>query len=453
MKVASSYILDAEISVSRNAKSADYQINDHELYENKYLPINLNNLKFIERNKNERLVKALYQDPDTGHPSGELRMNLMYFYVFIILYFTSLAGFAALLNTEGDLSSSHLKIHLTCLVTLTVFSLWILYSLFKWKKHLLNSRNWFFVISCSINFYLILADERILYKLTGEVYNDNRLPLSLGLICVIVMSRIVLFDYYLYVLILGLSTTLLFLITNLSLSEYSVYYTLSEAFIIGLFACIQIIECYRTDIRTRQIFWRREQEFMNEAQRESNKKAYAVPGINTEAEGVLEKCDTVAMHLKNTSRVVIYKDVKKILKICLSDIEKIKRKVAHGGFEVSKIELSPAIDDEDRAFIFENFMEVSSVRGSTSRLTVTEINEKLTLFPFSRYGVAELESVLSSLGKNWSFDIWFVYESTGHSISMVSKYLFQKWNINDSSGIPEEVCNKYFQELEAVRLM
>ena len=33
---------------------------------------------------------------------------------------------------------------------------------------------------------------------------------------------------------------------------------------------------------------------------------------------------------------------------------------------------------------------------------------------------------------------------------MIAKYLIQKWNINEKSGISEDVAFKYFQELEAV---
>ena len=127
---------------------------------------------------------------------------------------------------------------------------------------------------------------------------------------------------------------------------------------------------------------------------------YTVPGINTEAENVLEKCDEICANLKNISRVVIYKDVKKLLKSSICGIEKIKRKVAHGGFETAKIALSPAIDEEDRAFICENFMEIGSAVLNVNTITVSDISENIHQFPFSRYGIEELESVLASLGKN-----------------------------------------------------
>ncbi|OMJ78555.1 hypothetical protein SteCoe_21618 [Stentor coeruleus] len=448
MKRVPSTIQEAENNITPNAKSASYQLCNHEKYESLNLPVNLNILKFIQSTKNERLIKILYQDPETGIPSTEFKTNLIYFYIYILVYIISLGSFASLLHGVNHLSRNHLVIHVICLVTIGVFSIAILILLFRSKKVLLNSRNFFLIITVCMNFYLILADERILYKLTGEDYNENRLPLSLGLICNIVMARIVLFDYFLYVFILGISTCVMFLTTHLALSGYSSYSVLSEATIIALFSLIQIIECYRADYRIKQIFWRREQEVVEEDNESPKKDLYKVPGINTESENVLLKCDNISSNLKQISRVVIYKDIKRLLKKSLNDIDSIKRKVAHGDFDTAHIQLNPALDDEDREFITQNFMELSSVRCSIQQGTLCELNERINSFPFSRYGVTELESVLSSIGKNWNFDIFFVYDSTGHSISMVSKYLMQKWNIIENSNIIEKTATKYFQELE-----
>lgn len=450
MKRVSSTIQEAEINIIPNAKSASYQVSNHEKYENLNLPVNLNILKFVQSTKNERLTKILYQDSETGIPSTEFKTNLIYFYIYFLVYIISLGGFASLLHDVNHLSMNHLVIHVICLVIIGIFAISILILLFRSTKVLLNSRNFFLIITCCMNFYLIFADERILHKLTGEDYNENRLPLSLGLICNIVMARIILFDYFLYIFILGISTCVIFLTTHLALSGYSSYSVLSEASIIGLFSLIQIIECYRADYRIKQIFWRREQEAVEENSDNSKNDLYKIPGINTESESVLLKCDNISSNLKQISRVVIYKDIKRLLKKSLNDIDSIKRKVAHGDFDTAHIQLNPALDDEDREFITQNFMELSSVRCNLQQGTLSELNERINSFPFSRYGVTELESVLSSLGKNWNFDIFFVYDSTGHSISMVSKYLMQKWSISENSNIPEKSATKYFQELENV---
>ncbi|OMJ92288.1 hypothetical protein SteCoe_4947 [Stentor coeruleus] len=449
MKVSRIKIPELENSIVSNTKSANYQINNHEKYENKTLPVNLNILKFVQNKHNERLIKVLYQDSETEAPSQEFKANLIYFYVFTLIYILSLGVFAVLLHNSEYLSTKHLQIHMICLVIIGILSIIMLIFILRSKKIILKSRNIFLVIVSCMNFYLILADERILHQLTGEKYHDNRLPLSIGLVCNIVMARIVLFDYFLYVFILGISSCVMFLTTQLALSGYSIYATLAEVTVISLFVVLQIIECYRADYRIKQMFWRQEQEVVEVGSKTSLKEPYGVPGVNIESENVLMRCDNIASNLKQISRVVIYKDVKKLLKKSLSDIDQIKRKVAHGGFETSRIELSQAIDYEDREFITQNFMELNSVRNTLHHQgTLSELSDRVRAFPFSRYGVNELESVLSSLGKNWSFDIFFIYDTTGHSISIVSKYLLQKWSIAENSMISEDTATRYFEELE-----
>jgi len=116
-----------------------------------------------------------------------------------------------------------------------------------------------------------------------------------------------------------------------------------------------------------------------------------------------------------------------------------------------KLEQSLNIDEQDKVFIKENYMNVTAemTRGSNDKkVTMSDITEKETAFPFHSYGVAELESVLFSVGKNWNFDIWFVYNTTGHSIFIVAKYLIQKWNLMENFAITEDVCDKYFQTVE-----
>lgn len=450
MKISRIKIQELENSIVSNTKSANYQVCNHEKYENRTLPVNLNIMKFIQNKPNERLVKVLYQDPENEAPSQEFKANLIYFYVFTLIYLLSLGVFSVLLYNSKYLSTKHLQIHMICLVIIGIFSIIILIFMLRSKKIILKSRNFFLALVSCMNFYLILADERILHKLTGEDYHDNRLPLSIGLVCNIVMARVVLFDYFLYVFILGITSCIMFLTTHLALSGYSIYSTLAEASVISLFIVLQIIECYRVDYRIKQIFWRQEQEAVEEGSRSLLKESYGVPGVNIESENVLVRCDNITSNLKQISRVVIYKDVKKLLKKSLSDIDQIKRKVAHGGFETSRIELSPAIDYEDREFITQNFMELNSVRNTLHQGTLSELSDRVRAFPFSRYGVNELESVLSSLGKNWSFDIFFIYDSTGHSISMVSRYLLQKWSIAENSRISEDTATRYFEELENV---
>lgn len=461
MKKASVKVQDVTNNRTPIEKSCISLNYNNEKQDNLNNQVNLNIIKFVQNNLNKKLMKTLYQDPQTKSISNEYKNNLIYYYVFLLTYLLSLGAFALLLHNMNYLSNFHLEIHMICLSIIAFISILTLILIFKSEKVLLNSRNAFLIITSCLNFYLILADERILHKLTGEDLGEKQLPLSLGLICTIVLSRIILFDYFFYIFILGASTLIMFFSSHLALSGYSSYSIFSEASLITLFITLQIMECYRADFRIKQIFYRREQEAVEDTSKLIKKDSLPVPGINTEVENILVKCNKIAKNLKNISQVVIYKDIKRLLKKSLTNTDKIKRKVAHGGFETGRVELSPAIDDDDRIYITQNFLGLNSTNNILQQGSLSDLSERIISFPFSRYGVNELESILAGVGKNWSFDIFFVYESTGHSISMVSKYLLQKWNFfgsflyvskkdSEKGKISEELATKYFLELENV---
>ena len=419
-------------------------------YGSRTLTADLNNLKYIEKHKNERLAQALYQNSSNKTPSNEFRQNLVYFYSFFLTYLISLAGFFLYSNSQSNLSNFHLQIHLICISCLCISSITLLILLFKLQYLLSRSRGLYSSLILSMCFYLIFCDERILNKITNEGASMLTQPMSLGLICMIAMSRVILFDYYFYISVIGLSTIVTFTIAQLAVHPPSLSACLSEIFLLSLFTISQILESRKASTRIKQLFWRTEQEALKNLGGTIRREPGAFKGINTEAEGIMEDCENIEVNITAISRVVIYKDIKKILKKSLSNIQMIKQKVAHSGFESPRIEMNMSMDEEDRAFIYENFLEPSSVRGSLCQNSSVEFSIKASDFQLLKYGVTELESILSGLGKNWNFDIWFVHDSSGHSVSIVSKYLLQKWGICEALDIPDPVAVKYFEELENV---
>lgn len=444
MKESRNSIQDGHISLS-NSLSPTSKLHNNE---SKSIPLNLSLLKFQERSKNQKLIKTLYEDPETKKPSEEFKLNLIYYSTYILIYLLSLLGFAILLKNSGQLSSVHLNIHIVCISLLLAFAVIISIGVLTSVKKRRITRTYFLVFSCFFNFYLIFTDERILHKLTGQSYNEANLPMSLGLVCTITLVRLVLFEYYLFTFIIGSANTVIFLTAHLSISEYPIYATLAEALIIGLFCIMNVAESYRADFRIKQIFWRREQLANEDSSISKKNDQPQTPGINTETEKILEKCDTIAYNLKKINKVVIYKDVKKMLKKSLADLEKIKRKVAHGGFESLKIELSPEIDEEDQTFIFENFMDVHSADSSKS--FSSNFTEKFVSSPHSGFTSNELDNVLSDLGKNWNFDVFFVNDTTGHCILTIGKYLFRYWGLTDYLKVDENITESFLLDLEKV---
>lgn len=176
--------------------------------------------------------------------------------------------------------------------------------------------------------------------------------------------------------------------------------------------------------------------------------------INAEIENLVDLCDKVKKDLKSVAEVIIFKDLKKKIKTAYFEVDTIKKRIAHNKYAKEiKIMDTSSIDSEDRAFITENYMEVKNNDLNFDHLlskqfTLSENDDTKYNFPFSSYGTAELESVLSTIGKNWNFDIWFIYNSTGNSIFICAKYLLKKWGLNEAFKISDEATDLYFKTLE-----
>lgn len=126
--------------------------------------------------------------------------------------------------------------------------------------------------------------------------------------------------------------------------------------------------------------------------------------INTEVEILLQACDKIKQNIKQAAAVIMFKDVKTKLKTAQTEIEKVKRGIAHGlAMHDVRLDANDNLDEQDRVFISEYCMDkfsIEKVRANLRHVTMGDVREKNPSFPFSTYGVAELDSVLFSVGKN-----------------------------------------------------
>ncbi|CAG9331046.1 CHK1_6 [Blepharisma stoltei] len=453
----SSKVLDmnfAENPISKQSNSPVYSILQHEEREVSYLPVSPNLLNFADKALNQKYIQTLYTCKDEiSKPSAEFKSNLLMFYLFLSIYIVILITTALLLHSEGNLSDIQLVFHLICLGGITLVSYIWLICIYKKQWFLMKNRVFFLMLGLAFLSYLIVGDHRVLSEITDSNHTSSRLPTSIGIVCFLVLMRLVLFECFYYLVILATYALILFLGLEVGYSRLSTYSTLSEFSLIALFFVLQILDSQKIDFRTRQLFWRKEKEeegIEHDLKVDENTNK---PDIKSETEILISSCDKIKQELKYAYHVIIFKDVKKRLKQTMGLIEKVKRRIAHGSFfDDVKIETHMNIDEQDKAFIRENYMNVTIEstrdRNNERKVTMSDITEKETDFPFHSYGVAELESVLFSVGKNWNFDIWFVYNTTGHSIFIIAKYFFKKWNLIEAFNIPEDVCDKYFQTLE-----
>ncbi|CAG9332757.1 unnamed protein product [Blepharisma stoltei] len=435
------------------AKSSLYSIADNESLESKRIPINPNLLTF-----NDKFLEKRFHQQHTCQkgvnkgPSSEFKNNMLIFFIFLFSYIAITISTAILLYSSSNQSQNHLIIRVIFLTMILTVSFCIIYVIFKSSYFLNRNKQLFILLGSIFMTYLIICDERVLCGITSTDYEKNSQNHMLVIACFIVFYKLVIFDHFVYVALLSLLTLIFLLIFMLAFSPLSYLATLSDYLVLLVFLILQVIDSWQIDYRAKQLFWRREQEeeALDPLANEENGDVFAQQ-MWTEIELLLHMCDKIKANIKQSSAVIMFKDIKNKLKSAQSDIEKVKRGIAHGLIMAEIKVNSDGMDEQDRVFLSEYCMDHSlatKFKSLSRRPSTMDLKERDLSFPFSSYGVAELESVLSSIGKNWNFDIWFVYNATGHSIFIVAKFLFEKWNLSTTFSINEETIDRFFKTLE-----
>lgn len=266
------------------------------------------------------------------------------------------------------------------------------------------------------------------------------------------MLRQVQYSNFLSGLAIGLLVLIQYVIVSFASPKALNLENFNNFFIMMIFIILQIIDTQQCEMKMKKDFW---VQFRDERTYKTSLSMHddAPPSFRTETELLIFSCDRIKKTLKDVCSVIIFKDIKSKLKIVQVELEQVKQRISRVGlFNEVKIEHQVDIDPEDRKFISENFIDISYLtpeRSVASELTLFEFKEKCENFPFSHYGIEKLESVLSQLGKNWCFDIWFVHNATGQSVSIAGKYLFEKWELNDFLRQEPSVSGEFFERLES----
>ena len=108
-------------------------------------------------------------------------------------------------------------------------------------------------------------------------------------------------------------------------------------------------------------------------------------------------CEDVLKNLKYISKVIIYKDSSKLVKESIKIFSEVKNSVIWKSYLLTKVKLDKEMDQEDLVFIEENFMPINPFDDAMNCALPNKITGK---FIFESYGVAELQSILTNVGKN-----------------------------------------------------
>lgn len=444
-----SKITETELNMYRQSKPTIYNLLDNAKFEKQSIPINPNTLSFADRAIEIEYTQEMYLNEGLSKMTDEFKLSLTYFYTVNTVFLLALLGFSILMFSSSDYSSFQMSIHIGIILGLLFLYFWLLCLIIRSNRFTILSKNYFTALAILVNTYLIVCDSKILSGFSSTKSETDYLPHTLILISFTAVTRNVIFDDFLCYLIIVVHNIGFFLIFNLTFSHANLYNKLCECTVLIVFLSYQLIETHINCLRSKIIFWRKfseERAVMDGVDIEKN----FTNEFETETEHLIFLCEKIKNDIKQVSKAIIYKDVKQKLKESISDIMKIKKIAGHGTIGAPVIIENHVKDQEDREFIEQNYREVSLSSHSEYHKSTTFINlfdhKNNALFP--DYGVQQLSSVLEGIGKNWSFDIWFVQETTGCSITIVGQYLFAKFNLRKRFKISEEVLERYLHSLE-----
>ena len=444
-------MLKTDSDILINSKSTVYAILEHEKYESRTIPINSNTLLFKDSSLNENFNFKLFTDTK-GNLGEEFKRSLRYWYSYTTISLLLLLFFSIMLYNQQFYSSSHLIVSIISIIIMLLISYTVLFLIVNLKIKADDYKLvYFFIIILKILFFIFL-DKRVFCRIVTENCDTERIPLSYLIIVEIIISRIILLQSFIYLTILGVSTLIVFIIAHLYILSNIDFAYLSELSLIGLIIFVQIIECNSREIRMKHIFWREDQEDLALA----GKNIKKCPINSEQADDASDKsgihsCDIIIHNLKYISKIAIYNEVSSKTKDTIKELRQIKKMLCKNNYPVQHIEIDKSIDEQDYAFLSENFMEVHSKLTSVKSVQPPARLQSLKNFPFASYGISELQSVFSYLGKSWNFDIFFVYDSTGKSVSIASSYVLEKWGVNDILQINSLWSANYFQKVEEVK--
>jgi hypothetical protein len=431
-----------------------YALLNHDSSDIERLPVSPTLLRFKDASIEEKYLNCLFYNHNKC-PSREFKVNLSTFLVIYTLYMvsTSVHTIFHYINKTIPVPVMVLKLILLGFCSTIVYIL--IYLLLKSSIVYKNAIKTITIFGCSLITLVVLTDFRVLSLLTGTHIKVNSNSIFLISTFSFLLKNLV-FDTFRSVLIINIWSVFVFSVGVIRTTD-GISNNLYEIFLLFSVFAVICVNTYRYEHTSKDIFWKSElkvnpSDSLDEGEVFENNSEEM---INTEVEILLQICERIKKGVKFVSSMIIYKDIKAKLKVASSEIDSLKRRIAGEVFRSSVKLDHNHLDDQDRAFISQMFMQVSLKTTTTLKKfpTIKDLQPQMTLFSLSPFQSDEIMQVLSSAGEDWNFDIWFIHQTTGHSIYIISKFVFHKWSLCEEFQISHETFDCFFQLLEKVRII
>lgn len=433
-----------------------YHLLAHQKYELSTIPLDNNLLKF----KNNQLERQLFQSlvcdhQDKSNSSSYFSYSLLSFCIFYTGFALVKLVSSVVLYMQQQECLSSLIFQSSVLLILSVFLFGICCLTLKLHSFRMRSRTLFMVFSILVSTYLLLGDQRIYTEFTSYEYNSNHINHMLPILAFIIRFKQLFFNSFKHFLVLVIWTMVMYLALFIYAVPQRKTVTAAEFFILTFFLAIEVIDMNQSEYRMKQVFFRKikDQEFLSNIHLDPDCFEHSNEDIHSGHEIVVKMCEEVQNNLKCASQISMCPDIREIFKSAFSAVEAIKRRIGKFGiFKDVVLNKHEEIDDEDREFIFQNYIDISNSSASvSSNLKNTHFLDNISMqniFPFKNYGIEKFEHALVSIGINWNFDIWLIYSASGHSAFIMGKFLMKKLSLNETLNIPEAVSDVLFRRIE-----
>lgn len=419
------------------------------------LPFNTNSLQFRDKEINAKYFKELYIDRFDNSLSMEFKHNLIEFYVYFTCTILGILGSTVAFRETGKIPVEVLNFHLAFCIILLVYSYILLGLVVRTRYFLLRSRELFTSLNFLFISYIVLGHHKVLPTILSCGETDTFLPNTLIIASFIYFYRNVTFDYYKYVVLTSVYASLLFLIVQTTLSTASISVKFVEYFFLTLFLTFISVESYKVSIRAALIFFRVHYEDIKNKpyetfSRESNEE------FKSGSELVIEKCDEIILEIKHTKSLIFFKDVRDRLKSAIKSLVSIKKYLGHSGVKDEFINISDSakIDDQDKQFLVQNFLEATQFLPIGQYTRVMTLKDLLSTKPRMSLSMKTLQDnteALEKIGSDWNFNIFSLSQQAGGPLSIIAKHFYYKWDISKILRTELDTYFRLFENIEIVK--
>lgn len=443
------------------AEEVIYTAIGHQDLETSRLPLNPNSLAFKDKVMDARYHSRLLGLGDHGEMSLTFRNNIIFFGATLVFFcLVALVAHTVAHFRNDNLEQKDLFVHIGCLLTLAILGGCLTVSTWTSLKVRKSSKKLYFLYTCLLCAYLIICDQRVLADLTGSEYSFSHSDYTQVLMLFLYLYMRISFAYFLGMVLLSSFVLLLYLPLMFIYSPQDEVATVANFIFLAIYCILLCFHAHQTEFRARSLFYHAAKEEDALAPIPINDKSTNNSGgISTAAERLIDLCNSVKAKVKAAASVVMLSDVKTQLKEALLQLDKIKQRLAEGKLnDVDRLDPDGDIDEEDQEFIRQQVGHKANLAKGVGKLMTrlvlmarapSEVKaEELGFEPGFATNLESLQIVISEVGTNWGFDIWKIHNETGHSISLVGKCLFKKWELYRDLKISESIAEQFFRKVE-----